>query len=445
MNADIVPGSPSRDVADLADGRRLREVRTALLIPCLALGLAACTLTDDLLTSPSDPNTVDPDAPVTLRAAMAGATADFFFGWDVFVTWSGVFSDELFSADVSCQGNWDCRRVQSNDGEAYGTGEARDPGDDDPLYSLMQKAVRQADQLRERILAGEFEEIPADGAADSPEFARLSLFSGVSKFEVATLMCTAAFNGTGPELSTSEVYEIAADEFTRAIEAANAEETIRQAALVGRARMRLWLGDEQGALADARAVDPDHEFLAEYSTNTFEQRNRVWHQTWNGGWRSIFENFRDLTIDDTGEPDPRVRVSGPMTAFSAAATLWAPLDISSGGAPLTVTSGDEAQYIIAEIVGGDEAVEIINEVRDRHGIDVEWEPAGEGPNEIRDKVIDERRRTLFLAGIRTYDSRRYLEKFGLDFFQDTSPQGFTMGDQTCAPLPDVERNNNQGI
>jgi len=156
-------------------------------------------------------------------------------------------------------------------------------------------------------------------------------------------------------------------------------------------------------------------------------------------------NFRGLTVDDTDEPDPRVRVSEPLPAFSAAATLFAPLDISSPSSPLTVTSGDEAQYVIAEIVGGDEAVEIINDVRARHGIETEWQPTGSGPNEIRDKVIDERRRTLFLKGIRTYDLRRYIDKFGLDFFQKTSPQGFRMGDQTCAPLPDVERNNNPGI
>jgi len=92
-----------------------RLIRSLLVGTLAALALSACTLTDDLLTAPDDPNTVGADAPLTLQAALAGAESDFFFGWDVFVTWSGVFSDELFSADVSCQGNWDCRRVESDD------------------------------------------------------------------------------------------------------------------------------------------------------------------------------------------------------------------------------------------------------------------------------------------------------------------------------------------
>jgi len=66
-------------------------------------------------------------------------------------------------------------------------------------------------------------------------------------------------------------------------------------------------------------------------------------------------------------------------------------------------------------------------------------------NEILLKVIDERKRTLFLEGVRQGDLRRYVDQYGLDFFPTSTPQGFPMGTQTCIPLPEVERNNNPDL
>lgn len=260
------------------------------------------------------------------------------------------------------------------------------------------------------------------------------------------LRVSLAFDGTGPELSSQEVYSLAEDEFTKAIEADGATSTIRQAARVGRARVRLFLGDESGAVSDAQQVDPGFEWLARYSTNSFAQQNMVNFRTWQFGNWSVGPVFRDLTIDDTGTPDPRVELElNPRPAFESSQDLYAPLKAGSPSSPLRIATGDEAQYIIAEVEGGDTAVEIINDVRQRHGISEEWQPSGGDPNEIRDKVIEERRRTLFLDGVRLGDLRRYIEKYGLDFFPTSTPQGFPMGDQTCVPLPDIERNNNPDV
>jgi len=154
-------------------------------------------------------------------------------------------------------------------------------------------------------------------------------------------------------------------------------------------------------------------------------------------------SFRGLTIDDTGEPDPRVELAeNPSQAFDSSQDLFAPLKVESPSSPLTIASGDEAQLIVAEVEGGNRAVEIINNVRDRNGIDVEWQPSGSSENEIRNKTIEERKRTLFLEGVRLGDHRRYLEKFGLDTFQQSTPQGFEVGDQTCLPVPNIESSNN---
>ena len=309
----------------------------------------------------------------------------------------------------------------------------------------LQRAVAAADLLQERILDGGFQEITGN-LADSPEYARASMYSGFAKTWLADIYCTLAFGGDGPELSSDDAYRLAEEEFTQAIEAADAEPDVLQAALVGRARVRLILGNEAGALADARLVAPDFEFLATYSSNTFEQRNRVHFRTWDFGNWSVGPPFRRLTIDDTGISDPRVElVLNPRPAFEPSQDLYAPLKVPSPSSPLRIATGDEAQYIIAEIVGGTEAVEIINDVRARKGIDIEWVPSGGDPNEIRDKIIEERKRTLFLDGVRLGDIRRYIDKYGLNFFPISTPQAFPMGDQTCLPMPEIERNNNPGV
>lgn len=407
-------------------------------VAALGLAVAGC---DDLLDVDSDPQTVDASQPISLRAALVGATADLFQSYDSFIVWSGLFNDEFVNSGTApgIQA-WDRRDVDPDCCGGTGRGSSIGGGN----YALIQRAVAIADIQQRRIEEGGFEELP-DGV-ESAEFARFSAFTGFAKTWIGDLWCTTAFGGTGPELTTQQVYEIAEAEFTAAIDASGAEEEIRQLALVGRARVRLNLGDDAGALADAQQVDPDFEFFANYTTASFEQRNRIHFRTWDFGNWSVGPAFRGLTIDDTGIPDPRVELAlNPRPAFEPSQDLLAPLKASSASAPIRIASGDEAQYIIAEIQGGQTAVDIINAIRQRHGIDIQWTPAGTGPDEIRDKVIDERKRTLFLEGVRQGDLRRYLARYGLDFFPTSTPQGFQMGDQTCIPLPEVERNNNPDL
>jgi hypothetical protein len=300
-----------------------------------------------------------------------------------------------------------------------------------------------ANLVQERIEAGDFDGVDVESA----EYARASVFEGLAKTWIADMFCTAAFNGEGPEYSAQEVYGLAEAEFTKALDAANAEPAIRQAALVARARVRLNQGDHAGALADATQVDPDFELLAEYSTNTFEQRNRLWWRTWGfGNWSIDFRVWAGLELDDTGEPDPRVELAlNPRPAYEPNQDLWAPYMVENPAAPLVLAGGDEARMIVAEIVLGQEAVDIINEVRARHGITTAWSPATLDDATVLAKVIDERGRNLFLDGVRNGDLRRYLDQYGIDLWTEVTPQGVQADDALCFPLPDVERENNPGI
>lgn len=413
--------------------------RAALVAAVAATAATGC---DSLLDVESDPQTVDPDSPVSLSAALVGATADLFQSYDSFIVWAGLFNDEFVSSGTApgIQA-WDRRDVDADCCGGVGRGSSIGGGN----YALIQRAVAISDIQQQQLIDGAFGEYP-DGSTDAAEYARFSAFSGLGKLWIADLWCTAAFGGTGPELPTADVLAAAEAEFTEAIQAADVTDDIRQLALVGRARSKLFRGDGAGAVSDAQQVDPDFEFLANYSTASFEQRNRIHFRTWDFANFSVGPAFRDLEIDDTGMPDPRVQLElDPRPAFEPSQPLYAPLKVPSPATSLRLASGDEALYMIAEVQGGQTAVNIINQIRAKYGITTQWTPTGSPSNEILLKVIDERRRTLFLEGVRQGDIRRYLDQYGLDFFPTSTPQGFPMGNQTCIPLPQVERNNNPGI
>jgi hypothetical protein len=410
-----------------------------LLVLALAVGAAGC---DSLLDVDKNPQAVpgdEIDRPTSLDARLIGAEADFFLALDMAIVYGGLFTDELLTAgnlqDV------DERRV-TPDNDLVGAADEQEEFIDG-LWAPMQRAAFTSNLLQEDILAGKFPRIPQP--AGSPELARMSLFAGYSKLILGELFCSTAFNGTGPEFTSEQTWQLASDELTMAIDATQAEPEVRLAALVGRARARLHLGDDAGALADAGQVPAAFAFLADvYSTNSFKEENDIHDMLTDSQRFSVDSTFRGLTIDATATPDPRVDVfQDPLDplAIDGATPLFQARKYITPVAPIRFATGDEAQYIIAEISGGQQAVDIINAVRLRHGVSTPWSPAGTGPDEIRDKVIDEKARTHFLEGQRMGDLRRYVRKFALNLF----PTGPGFGDQTCFPLPDAERENNPGF
>ena len=419
-----------------------RRGRTRCWIAPLALLSAVAVGCDGLTEVAGDPHEVDASQPLGLEEALVGATVDLYWAYDSFIALAGLLGDEIVSSGTATgYRESDARNVtpRSTGGSAN---RGRGIGGEGS-WTPQQKAVFAANLVQERIEAGDFEGVDTESA----EYARASLFEALAKTWIADMFCSAAFNGEGPEYSSQEVYALAEAEFTKAIDAAGAESEIRQAALVGRARVRLNLGDGPGAVADARQVDPDFELLAVYSTNTFEQRNRVWWRTWGFGNFSVdYRVWADLTIDDTGTPDPRVQLAlNPRPAYEPNQDLWAPIKVENPNDPLVLASGDEAQMIIAEVLLGQEAVDRINAVRDRNGIAVDWVPADLDDATIRAKVIDERGRNLFLEGVRNGDLRRYLDQYDIDMWTTVTPQGVQAENAVCFPLPDVERETNPGI
>jgi hypothetical protein len=310
------------------------------------------------------------------------------------------------------------------------------------LYADLQVAAKTSKDLQRELLDNRFPDQVPD-PANAAELARMSLWAGYSRLLLADLFCTLAFDGVGPEMTAVQAYGLAVADFTMAIDAANAAADVVEAARVGRARAHLQLGSEAEALADAGAVTPGFAFIVSYSTNSGREENNVFNLI-NGARRLTVDTpFQGLEIDDSGELDPRAATvnTGEFT-FNGSLPLWTAAKYGTQSAPIRLASWEEAQLLIAEVEGGATARDIINALRAERGIAQVFDAGGTATDEeILAKVIDERGRALFLEGQRAGDLRRYRERYGIDLYTSRTPTQ----DQTCMPLPDLERDNNPDL
>ena len=149
-------------------------------------------------------------------------------------------------------------------------------------------------------------------------------------------------------------------------------------------------------------------------------------------WRPAYFDVRW-----NGDPDPRVpAVDQGITTTNVA--RYTQLKYPTEASPIPIATGAEAQLIMAEVQGGQAAVDIITALHARYGLDPYL---GGTATEIRDQVIEERRRQFFLDGHRNYDRIRF--NLPLDPPTDSPYRwGGNHGSAKCLPLPDVERLNN---
>ncbi len=439
--------------SDSPTSPRIADFPLAVAVGLTTL-LALTTGCDALLDVDENPNTVPGEElnnPTSLEARLVGAEADFFFSYDMASVWSGLFADELAAGAFE---EVDERRVTTDNGTIGAADEVEEGFDG--LWTPLQKAAFTTNLLQEDILADNFPDRIPD-PENSAELARVSMLAGYAKLTLGEIFCTTAFDGDGPEHTSQETFALAEEEFSLAIDASDATQDVRRASLVGRARARLHMGDTQGALADAEQVPLDWDFVAAvYSTNSAKEENDIWNMLSDSRRFTTDPAYRFLDIDDTSEDDPRIEAfqdpSIPLTT-DGSAELYQLDKYRVPTAPIRLASGFEAQYYVAEIQGGQQAVDIINDVRDAIGSGGDdGDGRGQGDlaaqdfdssdeQEIRLKLFDERARTLFMEGKRLGDLRRYLDRFDLDLF----PSSPVQDPQTCFPLPDAERDNNPDI
>ena len=143
-------------------------------------------------------------------------------------------------------------------------------------------------------------------------------------------------------------------------------------------------------------------------------------------------------------PNIRQRAAGFTNAnrlgSDSRTPLWRTAKYTDYSTPIRLASYVEAQLIIAEIQGGQNAVNIINTLHTAAGLPAF---AGTDATAIKNQVIDERRREFFLEGLRMGDLRQYGIAKQWNRGGTQNPYNFLQfGGTECFPFPDVEKQGN---
>ena len=391
------------------------------------------------------------DSPADANLMVNSAIGDFECAFGAAVLIEGVISDELADAQLgAAQWPYDRRDANTQTNGIYGTSGCA--GNQGPgIYTPLSTARWDADNALAKLTAWTDAQVPNRTTL----IARMNLYAGFAYAMLGVSMCNAAFD-LGPSIDQKAMFALAEKRFTDAIAAAQplALTDVINAALVGRARVRLYQGNTSGALTDAQAVPKGFVFNASTDASDAGGRrgNRIYAALQQTGNYTVEAFAQDLKTEN-GESDPRsaVVVTNTRPADSRS-VISVPKKYSSGttlnntvgdAIPLPMARYEEAQLIIAEIQGGANAVTIINAMR--AAVSLKPYTGATDATSIKNLVIDERKRVLFVEGLRNYDIQRFNITLNPAIGAAYPRVGGTYGNTTCLPLPDIERYNNPNV
>lgn len=418
------------------------------IIGAAAIGVLGVACNTDRLLDVNAPNAVPVtifDSPGAATLMVASAISDFECGFGSAVAVEGIISDELADSQLgAAQWPYDRRDANTQTNGIYGTsGCASNQGPG--IYTPLSTARYDADNALTKLASWTDAQVPNRKTF----IAQMNLYAGFSYAMMGMSMCGAAFD-QGPTVDQKGMFALAEKRFTDAIAAA-ASTAITNAAYVGRARVRLYQGNSAGAAADAALVPKGFVFNSstDASDGGGRRANRVYasvQQTGNYSVEAVSINLKT----EQGEIDPRsATVTTNTRPADSRSVIYAPAKYSSGptqnntlgdAIPLPVARYEEAQLILAETQGGAGAVTIINAMRATVSLKL-YAGATDAPS-IKNLIADERRRVLFLEGLRNYDVQRLSLPLNPAVGAVYPRVGGTYGNTTCLPLPDVERFNN---
>ena len=435
----------------------LYKRRSSLGLLLMVVGLAAC----DSLLEVSNPGSVVSENLDDVRLAetlVLGAVADFECVYDNHVEVMGFWSGEFYATDNAVWLLEPQHRLTQYWETRWGDGTCEE---ERATHNGLQTARTQAVTAQE-LIAG-FDE--ADLGADHKEFllGKAALYEGWSIQLLGEEFCQIPIDGGAP-MTRDGAYAMARDRFTAAItqlaavtgdDAAEAT-TLRYAALTGRARANLNMGAPAATIvADADLVPPGFKLEAKYEQTPARLYNSLYWQS-NIDYGIALSYFYAPgihyatpvpataplygTIDGTplGAADPRVPMDhiGLGEAFDPSMDVYIQDVFHSRSDPMTITSYEEAQLMIAE-VDPTRSVGIINALRAVHSI-AAYVPVDAPTTAAQVRV--ERIKELFLEGTRIGDKIRWDEPF--DQGVSVRGQPYNASVVGCVPLPDFETLNN---
>ena len=410
---------------------RARRTVTVLTTVLAGFALTGCDFMDQLLEieTPARIPADNLEGPGFADMLLSGAIGDFEAAFSSHIIQQSLLAGELHDGTSSAP-RWmvPSRTVMYFD--------ARYP---DQSYTPLSKARWTADHILKLLQGWTDAEVPNR----QTKIATAAFYAGYNLVILGESYCSMSLD-LSAEMTPQAVLQQAEARFSTAITAAQAAgsgaSTWLNAAYVGRARARLGLGNTAGAATDATLVPVGFKLDATHSAANTRRYNSVYEETRTGNV-SVTEPYWGLTVD--GKADPRVPILDmkrkAADGLTALMNQQLYLDRAS---PIPMARWEEAQLIIAEAQGGTTAVDIINNLRTRRGLAGTY--AGGTAAQIKDQVIAERQRQLFLDGHRLGDLRRY----NLPFFPAVGviyAKGGIYGDVKCFPIPAVEINANPNL
>ena len=459
-------------MAKRTEDRRTRRgswVLAALVTATVGLGTAGCDFDEILAVDlPGQVLGEDLENPELATILVRSVISDLECAWANYAAAAAHHGDEYMNSSGNLWfRNWGQRRIEAND-ERFSSATCGTPYS---FYGPLHTARFQAEDVYNRLTAETFAGTP-NMERNLATIRTYGAYALVGLGEGFCEMSVPEREGEpGPLMTPTQVLEKADARFSEAITLAQQanDNAILNLALVGRARVRLNLGNYQGVIADASAVTPGFERSVTRSDSSTRRYNFVYNylnsrvQARHG---TISLHFRGLTIDDDGRPtiedgveDSRLITFpvGNLAGHNGTTPSWFHERNTSRSTPMVLASYREVRLMHAEALTHTGDVEgaraLINERRVELGLPTFDLPASQA--EMIDLILAERSRELFAeGGHRLNDMLRYrgtaheipflgepgsIHPDGLDTI------GAAYGDTTCYPLPSVERIGNPNI
>ena len=415
-----------------------------LRIPVVMLSLAvlgACDQLDELLTvdAPSRVVADDLNNPAAAELLVASVANEFRCMLTYYATASALTGNEWRDASNNSVLNiWD-QRVHDTSG--YGSQYASaDCGSNQPaIYQPMSRTRWLADLTLGLLAQWDVADVPDKAAFE----AEVAMYAGFTYALFGEAMCSMAFDD-GPELFPADAFNLAISRFDQSM-SAGATGDIRNAAMVGKARAQLNLGQAGAAASTAGSVPPGFSFQLQYSNAESVTRNKQWEFNIDDENVTVAEPYRNVMYE--GVSDPRVEVIDEQTVNpQTGIAIFTSTKYPDAASPVELASWEEAQLIIAEaaIESGDfgTAVGIFDQLHAAVGLP----PYAGGMNaaELMDQLIYERAAEMYLEGHHLQD----LKRLNIPLFPATGTDdgfGGAYGAQICFDLPATEFQNNSTL
>jgi starch-binding outer membrane protein, SusD/RagB family len=418
--------------------RRIARLAVVLL---LATATSACDALDRALSveAPDRVDASDMSQPQNAGLLVSGALSDFDCALGAYIVSAGLLGNELRDASITASRHpLDSRNIDDSSPYATNTCDGSPPG----VYRPLSTAIWTTNNALARLN----EWTDAQVANRSNLIAQTAAYAGYAHVLMGEGFCSSVITELGPEVTPAQIFQVAVERFTLAIQAAGTANNpdMRNMATLGRARAYINLGRRQEAAADARALlaaAPQYVKNATASSASSRRWNRIGAEFFSG-FITVEPAYRGLTVQ--GVPDTRVLTNATSNGHDNRTMVWVVAKYGNTRSadhrnrPIPIATWREAHLIIAEAEGGQEAVNRINILRRHHNLP---EYAGGTAAEIQQQVIEERQRELYLEGHHLGDLRRFNIP-NTPAAGSAYHNGGIYGSVRCFPLPAVEKNNN---